>query len=71
MEGLDAAGTSLLDGRGHVLASYSNRQDGSIDIGTARPFREEQRFLGGIGTAASPLILYPNARNINSTYGGK
>ena len=71
VDGSLAFGRSLFGGRGHVLASYSNRRDDSIDIGTARPFREEQRFLGGIGTAANPLILYTNGRNMNSTYGGK
>ena len=71
MEGSVAFGSSLFGGRGHVLASYSNRHDGGIDRGSARPFRREQRFLGGVGTAASPLVLYHDGRTNTSTYGGR
>jgi iron complex outermembrane recepter protein len=70
VEGSLAFGTSLFDGRGHVMGSYTNRHDAGIDSGTARPFRREQRVLGGIGTAASPKVLYHDARNGSRTDGG-
>lgn len=71
MEGSIAWGTDLFGGRGHVMASYSNRHAGGIDRGSARSWREDQRVIIGAGSAAVPFVIATGGRLSQSTFGGR
>jgi outer membrane receptor protein involved in Fe transport len=71
MQGGIAVGTGLFGGRGHLLASYSNRHDGGIPVKSTREWAREYRALAGLGTAASPYYQAFNTRQNNQTVGGK
>jgi iron complex outermembrane receptor protein len=65
-----AGGTDVLGGRGHVIGSYSRREQSSI-ANFDRPYGKDVYVLTGNGTAAAPFTATQNTRRADSTFGGK
>lgn len=64
-----AYGTPIADGRGHFEASYTYFSSNPLWYRTDRPFGYDYAY-GGLGTGASPYILYTGTRNSAYSYGG-
>jgi outer membrane receptor protein involved in Fe transport len=71
VEGGIAFGTSLFDGRGHVMGSFESRDASPIDSKFDRPWGRNVYTLQGQGTASSPYYQATGARQFNATFGGR
>jgi iron complex outermembrane recepter protein len=65
-----AGGTSLFEGRGHVLFSVEHFQSDGIKNKADRPLYEQQPCAIGLGTAVSPFIPYMGCRQFQANPGG-
>ena len=65
-----AGGQSLFGGRGHIEGSFEYRDDKGIDKRSSRDPTHQTWSIQGVGSAAVPFYLTPNARQNTSTFGG-
>ena len=65
-----AGGSSFLDGRAHVIASYEQYTSDGINSHSDRPWSADTPDYTGNGTAANPFKLVTNASLNNATQGG-
>ncbi len=65
-----AFGTSLLDGRGHFIASAEYSQSDGVGRKESRDWFKNQ-LLTGAGTATNPFHIVDNGLNTNAAFGGK
>ena len=71
VEGGLAFGTSLFDGRGHLMGSFESRHASPIDSKLARPWGRDVRTVQGSGTAQFPYVQLNGVRQNNATFGGR
>ena len=66
-----AFGTSVLDGRGHLMGSYETRSQDPIDSKLERPWAKDIITVQGSGTEEFPYIMVRGARYNDRTFGGR
>ena len=64
-----AFGTTLFDGRLHIMASYEHYDNGGVLDRFSRDWNKKYGVVG-TGTATNPYILLANLRNNSATFGG-
>lgn len=66
-----AFGTSVLDGRGHVMGSYETRSQDPIDSKLDRPWGRDFRTVQGSGNDTYPYVMLTGVREADRTFGGR